>query len=223
MMTTNTTTQPVTALGFLFDDGSGVETAAALGRTLHEHAVVGSALRGIRHLASSVAATVDEEFGAVADTMLELDLGDVLVTGWRKHADLVESARRTLAAPGSEEVNALASHRVASTYRPHVDLYVDGLLVNSFEFQLEVVFDLTGLAAVVKAGALVSLRGGDCTLGATLRLEGATLAHRRQRLDLGLVVPLHHPIVLVDPAAVAPPLPHLPTLPRQRRQEHETS
>jgi len=217
------TTPPMTALSFVLDDRSGVETADALGRTLHQHAVTGVALRAVRRLASSVAETVDQEFGAVAATMLELDLGDVLVSGWRKHADLTESARRTFDVPGSEEVHALASHRIASTYHPNVDLYMDDLLVNSFEFELHIVFDLTALAAVVRAGDLVSIRGGDCTADVTLRLEGAHLAHRRHRLDLGLVVPLRHPIPLVDKAALAPPVTHPSQLPRQRRQQQETN
>ncbi len=211
------TTPPMTALSFVLDDDSGGESAAALGRTLHLHAVTGSALRAVRHLASSVAETVDQEFGAVAATMLELDLGDALVSGWRKHAELTESARRTLDVPGSEEVHALASHRIASTYRPHVDLYMDDLLVNSFEFELQICFDLTALAAVVRAGDLVSIRGGDCTADVTLRLEGAHLAHRRHRLDLGVVVPLRHPIPLVDQAALAAPMADSSVFPRQRR------
>lgn len=197
-----TTNEPMTARSFLFTDVQDAGMSDGLGPLLHEQATVGSALRILRHLSGSVAATVDHEVGAVVERMLELDLGDVLVSGWRKHADLVEAARRTLALAGSEEVVVLGSHRVTSTYRPRVDLYVDELRVSSLEFELRIAFRLTGVAAVVRAGDLVSLRGGDCTVDVTLELEGAVLAHRRRGLDLGVALPLAHPVALVDKVTV---------------------
>ena len=58
----------------------------------------------------------------MADDLVDLDLGDLLVAGWRRHSRLVEAARRTLAAPGTEEVALLAPDRVTSVHHPHVDL-----------------------------------------------------------------------------------------------------
>ncbi len=193
-----TTSQPVTARSFLFTDGTAAGVLEGLGLVLHEHAIAGSALRTLRHHAGHVAAGVDQELGAVVERMLELDLGDVLVSGWREQADLVEAARRTHALAGSEEVVVLACHRVTSTYRPRVHLYVNDLLVTSFEFQLRIAFRLNGLAAVVRAGDLVSLCAGECTVEVTLALEGAVLAHRERALDLGAALPLTRPAPLVD-------------------------
>jgi hypothetical protein len=141
---------------------------------------------------------VNHEIAAVADGLLNLDFGDVLMSGWRKYTNLTEAAERTLASPGSEEVVALATHRVSSTHHPSVELLVDGIKVHTFVFELTVVFDLTGVAAVLRRGSLVALRGGECVVTATLTLEGTPLElSRKSRIDLALVVALHRPIPLV--------------------------
>jgi hypothetical protein len=194
---------PLTMRSFLFDDPSGVATSEALGQALSEHGLAETTLRGTRRLAASAYGAVDERIGALVGGLLEMDLGDALVTGWRRYAALVDSARRTLAAPGTEEVLALATHRVAAEHRPHVDLLLDGVRLNSFEFMITCVFDLTGVAAVVRDGDLVALRGGSCLATVTLCLEGARLARRQQGFDPGLVVRLPAPVPLIAEPALA--------------------
>ena len=203
-MSSDSVTAPLTMRTFLFDDGAGGDTAEMIGRTLREHGVARSALAGIRNLSTSAAQSVDREVGNVVDGLLGLDLGDILVSCWRKHRALVEAAKRTLAAPGSEEVVILARHRATATYRPAVDLLVDGRKVTTFDFTLAIVFEATGLEAVVRMGELVALQGGDCLATATLTLEGARLAERQRHFDPALVVSLHPGVVLVDRATTTP-------------------
>jgi hypothetical protein len=206
-MTSSTPDQPLTARRFLFDPGTGAGRVQGVGDAIRERGVARSVLSGFRRLSSPVLAEVDRGIGEVAEGMLDIDLGDALVCGWRKHAALAEAARRTLAAPGSEEVVLLAAHRIDSTYRPQVDLFVDHRLVNSFEFVLQLVFDVTGIAAVVRAGELTALRGGDCLGTATLTLEGAPLARRQHGVDLRLVVRLRPPAPLAEKQTGPPPSP----------------
>jgi hypothetical protein len=186
----------VTARSFLLGDSGD----ASLGRKLTEQGVARSTLSGLRRLSAAALHTVDQEIGAVASGLLELDLGDMLLAGWRKHAALTDAARRTLAAPASEEVLELATHRITSAYRPRVDVFVDNQKITTVEFDLTTVFDLTGLAAVVKAGDLVALRSGECLVTATLRLGDARLAERREKLDLVQRIRLDPPISLIDKA-----------------------
>lgn len=197
-MTTTTLDQPLTARLFLFGDGSDADSAQAIGRAVHQHGVARASLRGVRRLTGSALETVDQEIGAVTGGLLDLDLGDILVAGWRRYTSLTDSARRTLAAAGSEEVVLLATHQVTCSYQPRVDLLVDGALLNSFELDLTLVFEVTGLAAVVRSGDLAALRGGACEVTGTLSLEGAKLAERQRSFDLGMLVPLPRPIPLVE-------------------------
>lgn len=170
-----------------------------LGQNLRARGAVRLEDESFPDLSESAVDLLDEEIGRVVEGLLDVDLGDALVAGWRKYSVLIESARRTRGSPGSEEVVELAAHEVRSTYRPSVDLLVDELKVNTFEFDLAVRFELTGVAAVVRDGHLTALRGGRCVVTAALSLEGAQLVERHQDADLALVLPLRRPVsLLVD-------------------------
>jgi hypothetical protein len=198
----------MTARAFLFDRDGTASEVSGLGQALLESDAAQAGIRGVRRLTSSVTRTVTEEVGTVADDLLEVDLGDALVAGWKKRGALSEAARRTLADPAGEEVVVLAAHTVTWTYAPAVDLWVDGVVANSFEFELVVSFVLTGLAAVVRRGDLVSVRGGRCDASVSVSLEGAQLVKRQRTLDLQVLLTLDPPHPLVEkPAARVPSQP----------------
>jgi hypothetical protein len=107
----------------------------------------------------------------------------------------------TFAVRGSEEVVVLATHRVAWSCDPHLDLLVDGVRVTTLDFELAVTFDLDGVVAVVRLGDLVALRVGECTITSSLTLQGTTLAHRKGRTPPAVVLPLDPPVRLLGNAA----------------------
>jgi hypothetical protein len=203
-MSSPTVTEPLTARTFLFGD-TGDNTADLLARSLNEQGMPKSPIQGLGSLSASAWQAVRQEIDTVVDELINLDFGDMVISGWCKYTDLTKAAHRTLASPGSEEIVALATHRIASTHHPTVDLVVDEAKVHTFEFELSVVFDITGAAAVVRRGNLVALRGGKCALTATLKLEKTPFEiTRKANIDLRLVVPLRRPIPL-DHQACHPP------------------
>jgi hypothetical protein len=188
---TDTRPTPLSARVFLFGEGEG-----SVGELVRQHGVDRSLIESTRRLSTSALAAVNEEIDSVADGLLDMDLGDALVAGWQKHKALVDAARRTVGT-NAEEVLPLVSHRASASYRPRLDLLIDGVRVNSFEFALSLRFDITGVSAVVRSGELVALHGGHCLVTATLSLEGAPLAQRQRRVELHALVPLSHPIALL--------------------------
>lgn len=220
-MSIDAVTLPLTARAALFPDdepGESGELSSSLGAT----GLARAALARVGRIPAAALGAVEGEVGAVAGDLLDLDLGDVLVLGWRRYAALTAAARRTLAAPGTEEVVVMASHRVSSSYTPSVDVLVDEVKVNTFEFALTLQFEIRGLSAVVRGGDLVALRGGDCRLSARLTLEGAQLARKEHPVDLRLLVPLARPIALVDkPGLAGPDASPSGQVPTQREAEHD--
>jgi hypothetical protein len=195
-MSSTDLTGPLSARVFLLGDAT--ETVEALTRSFSDCGVAQSAIQGLRSLSTSALQALERQIATVADGLLDLDFGDLLMSGWRKYTELTKAAERTLATPGSEELVFLATHRVVSTHHPSVELLVDGVKVHTFVFELKVVFDLNGVTAVLRQGHLVALRGGECVVTATLALEGTPLElSRKGRIDLALVVQLHRPIPLV--------------------------
>jgi hypothetical protein len=193
MTVVETARGPLLARAFLFQDATGVDSAEALADRLDQRDVTRSALGNLPRLGGTAFRAVNREVATVVDGLLGLDLGTALVSAWRKYSDLTSAAERTLAVPGTEEVVALASHRVVWPYRPHIDLVVDGKKVSTIEVELRVVFDLQGVIAVVRLGELVAVRCGDCAIDAVLSVQGQPVAQRHGRIDLAR-------IVQVDPA-----------------------
>lgn len=185
---------PLTVSALLSGDGS---VADAIEQTISDEDLTGTALRSVRRLTRSAIAVTDHEVAAMTEGMLDLDLGDLLLVGWRKYTKLTDAARRTLAVAGSREIVSLAAHRIRSAYRPRVDLVVNDATVHSFEFELDIVFDVTALEAVVRAGTLASLTGGSCVVTARLSLGGARLAEQQRTVDLELFLRLDPPRPLI--------------------------
>ena len=72
--------------------------------------------------------------------LLDLDLGDLVIAGWRKQGQLAAAAERTAANPGSSEVVELATHRVSSVHHPFVELLVNDAHVATVTFDLDIEF-----------------------------------------------------------------------------------
>lgn len=190
--------QPLTARMFLSADSQGPDTAELIAKSLRERGITESAIEGVRRLSTSAMHAVHYEIGAVADGFLDLELGNIVVSGWRKYTEVVDAAKRTLAVPSSKEIVVLAAHRVSWSHHPSIDLLVDEVKVSTLVFELTVEFNLTGVVAVVQQGKLVALRGGQCELTVTLAWEGTPLLlPRTANIDLALVVALNPTIPLL--------------------------
>jgi hypothetical protein len=205
MSTPSVTSPPVSLRTLLLGQPDDGEATEALSQAIGEKELARAALGGARNLSTATVRTVDHEIGAVTSRLLSMDLGDVLVAGWRRYQVLTDAARRTSDSPDVEEVLPLVSHRVTCTYSPSVDLLVDEMRVHTFEFKLIVTFDLTGLSAVVAGGSLVALSGGDCQATGVLSLDGTALVQRQRSFEPRFIVRLDRPIRLVQPSEPKPP------------------
>jgi len=145
-----------------------------------------------------------DQLGVVADGLLNLDLGDLVMAGWRKQERLAAAAQRTAANPGNSERIQLATHRISSVHRPYVELLLNDTHLTNVNFELDVEFVITALEVTVRDGRLVSLHSGDCDISATLAAEGVQLASRQRTYELPLVV--RWPLLLHLGDSADPPL-----------------
>jgi hypothetical protein len=218
-MTTAATTHPFTVSAFLF--GEDQDTQQALTQALHEQGVLGSTGTALELVSEAGREAAADQVADAAHGLLDLDLGDLVVAGWRKQGQLAAAAERTAANPGTSEVVELATHRVSSAHHPSVELLVNDVHVATVTFDLEVEFVVKALVVTVRDGHLVSLHSGTCDVAATLAAEGVQLASHRAHFELPLVV--RWPLLLhlgggSDPlpyGAKSPPKPPPPT--RRRR------
>jgi len=231
-MTAAITTRPLTTSALLF--GGAQDPDQALAHALKEHGVLGPLGPALQALSQTGRDAAGSQIATIAQEVLDLDLGDLAVAGWRKHAALTAAADRTKANPGSSEVVDLATHRITSVHRPYVELLVNDVHVATVRFELQVELLVRALAATVRDGHVAALGFGACDVTATLAAEGLQLVKQQARLDMSLLIPMPLPLHRHDGDAPpdgsehplgpsvslrrAPPT-SLPTMGRHRRRQ----
>jgi len=190
--------------------GTGDDTAG-LARALSKHNALDHAESDLTRLTPEGRQAACEALASVAANTIELDVGDVLISAWRTDEHLQEAARATIAKPGSEQVVQLASHEIAWTYLPKVDLIIDNIRVHTFEFELTAGFDLEVLAAIIRDGKLVGLRSGGVTISLALSMAAAggdiELIRGEHEVDVHLIIHLGDgvPLLSTESSTPAPP------------------
>lgn len=203
---TSPTPQPVTAQVFLL--GHRPDAGRAVAASLKRHRVLTS-VAAVGGLSRAGLQAVGRETSGIVSGLLDVNLADVMLGGWRKHAALTAAARRTRAAPGSRELVELATHRITSTHRPCIELLVDGHLVATLRLELTIELTIKALVAGVAHGDLVALHAGQCVTSGALSIEGHEVARRQAEIDLRAVLPLSQAIPLL-PAQPTPDVPPPP-------------
>jgi hypothetical protein len=196
-MTTIIPSQPVKVVAFLFGDSQ--DSVSALAHTLEENGVVGTFEDALKPLSRAGYRAVSSRIAEVAHGLLGLDLGDILVDGWCKFADLVAAAKRTAAAADSTEIVELSTHTVTFAHHPRVDVLVNDTRVATVQLDLTVTFVVKGLCGTVSKGHLVALHSGSSNVVASLAAEGRQLAKREAHFELPLLVHLGEGIPLLRP------------------------
>jgi hypothetical protein len=203
--TTTQTGQPgppgLSVRTFLLGSGSE-DDETRIRQLLSEHDVVAGCGGELARLTDQGRDAAEEQLASVAAGLLDLDLGDLLIYGWRMCERVIKAARQTQQVPGRREVVQLGTQRITSAHHPTVDLLVDGVKVHTFRFQLTVIFDVEVAALVIQDGRLTELTAGNCVVTGTLTLEmpggDAELIDQRRKISLPLVVRLGRGISLLS-------------------------
>jgi hypothetical protein len=187
-MTTTSTAQPLTTAGFLFAEAD--DDLAALAQALDHEGTLRSLDTALGQLTQAGREAAHREIATVAHGLFDLDLGALVVAGWRKQAAFSAAIGRTRATPGSSEVVELASHRIVSAYRPAVDVLVNDVHVATIHFVLALEFSVKALVLTVRDGHLTSIRSGTCEVLGVLSAEGTNLVSRQEQFELPLLIRL---------------------------------
>ena len=146
--------------------------------------------------------TLGREVATAISDAEDMQLGDLMIYGWRTHRHLAEAARRTLREPGTKQVVHLASQQLPLTRHPVVDLTVGGVCVYSAHFAVTVTFDIAVADAVVRKGRLMEVTVGGYSVVVVLEAElpagNVELLRRHHRGAPRLVVQLGQGITLAD-------------------------
>jgi hypothetical protein len=187
--------ETATLRDLLFGDEPGTPIDA-LTESLHEHGTLRALTTSLPGLGA-----VEREVANAMDGLLSGNLVDLAAAGWTKYDALIQAAKRTHDAPNTEEVVAMATHKIESSHHPSVELHVDGNSIGTIEMALEITFTMAAVLAVVKQGRLTAIRSGSCTVAGSLTVAGIEAAKKQRKFDLPGAVRLRHGIALPQTAA----------------------
>src|SRR5688572_5610624 len=122
---------------------------------------------------------VERELAAAIDSSLRLDIGQVLVGGWRKHGSLKAAAEATVADPARTETVTLASHQITIAQHPYLEIVINGIKLATIHCELGINLDVDGVVAVVRKARLVTIQGGRVDASLALRCEGVEVMSQR--------------------------------------------
>jgi len=206
-MTTAGEGRAPTALDLLFDPNA--DAAEALASEILSPGGDQNLGRALAQFPEMTRRAAAREAATTAAALLEVDLVEVLMRGWREHRDIISAARRTLAAPGSTELVIVSSHEITLDHRPSISVLVDGQRVATLQLGLSIVFDLNAVLLGISGGRLTGVRSGRCDITATLAVQGTDLLVKRGHLELPGVISLRRGIRLLPvgeyPAGEDPP------------------
>jgi len=198
---TTVPTHPDSALTLLFGPG---DRNPELMDTILTASNGGDLDRALKKLPPPTRDVAAREVTTATAELLDINLVDVLLRGWREYADLTSAARRTLAAPDTSELVSLTSHRVRMSQQPSVAVLVDGRQVADLRLGLSLVFEVKAVLARVRAGQLVAVVSGNCDVTATLAIDDVDIVSKQAQFELPGEAALTKPLRLL-PARDYPP------------------
>jgi hypothetical protein len=185
--------ETATVRDLLFDGVPG-QPADALAQLMRERGTIGAVVP------PGLAEVARRELADATTGLMSVNLADVAAAGWQKYDALKQAARRTRDDPDSKELVALATHQIASSHRPSVDVYLDGRAVATVEVELEVALTIAGMIAVVRQGRLTEIQSGSCTASGSLAVQGINMVQRQRKFDMYGVFRLSQGVPLFEPA-----------------------
>ena len=115
--------------------------------------------------------------GGIAD-LLRLDVGVILIGGWKKMAEIRRYTDREKYGPDETVVVELTRHTVTSTHKPILDVVVDGVKMDTVPFDLKLTMTLDGALVTIRDGKILAVSPGACKAGGELKCEGYTILKR---------------------------------------------
>lgn len=171
------------------------QRAAAAADALREAAR--SSSRVLQRLNAAAQTLLTQRMVTALRDLLDDDLVAMLAAGWREYRVLREAAAQTVQPPGSERVVALAEHQVVFERKATLEVRTENQVLLSVPCDARVVFDVTGLAGIVRVGVLTALSVERVIVQGTLIIAEHEIHESKVPLTDSLLVQLGRGVPLL--------------------------
>jgi hypothetical protein len=136
------------------------------------------------------------QLAAMAGEFMNVDLAEVAIQGWQRHAELVDAAERLLGTD-AQAIVPLGSKNIQLSLDPRIEILFKGSKIAVLTFGIEVEIEVIEVDGVVRHGSLIALQGGHCGLTVKFFLEGVCLREKTAEFDPRRRIPLGKGVRLV--------------------------
>ena len=132
--------------------------------------------------------------------LLGIDVGKVLVGGWKKSEELRRYADPEQYPPDETMLVELIQHSIRSSHAPHLDFMSRDTQVSRIDFELDMKLDVDGAVLTIRDGQIWALSVGTCVASGELTCEGHSIIKKKAE-------PIEIPgtYELAQPVQIAPP------------------
>jgi hypothetical protein len=110
--------------------------------------------------------------------VLDLNVIDLLISGWRRHAEIRNQMRITALDPTRTALVHVAEHTVESTHTPSLEVRVEGVPLVTLTLPVEVAFEVEAVSLLIRGGEIREVRPGRIMARGTVKLESSVILKR---------------------------------------------
>jgi hypothetical protein len=130
-------------------------------------------------LATAMSGPEWQAMGARVLDLLDINVVDVLLGGWKAHREVRRELELTAADSTRRAVVELAHHSIESTHTPAIELRTHGRKLLELSFPLELLFEIEAVTLTVRRGAVSEVRPGGVKVRGTMQLENTVVLERQ--------------------------------------------
>jgi hypothetical protein len=130
--------------------------------------------------------------------VLDVSVLDILLAGWKKHAEVRAQLRATLSDPSRTALVHLATHRLESTHTPSIQVRSQGIVMATLSFSIQVAFEVDAVELTIRCGEIQVVRPGQVAVRGTVKAESTPILERKLaplrlpgRITVGGLEPAH--------------------------------
>ena len=120
-----------------------------------------------------------ERLGARVLDLLDINVVDVLVGGWKAHQDVHRELGRTATDPSRTAMVGLTHHTIDSTHTPAIELRAQGRKVLEVSFPVELTLEIDAVRLTIRGGAIREIHPGEVKVRGTMKLENTVVLERQ--------------------------------------------
>lgn len=119
------------------------------------------------------------ELGPKICELFNVPLPNILVTSWKKVADIEKLLEQSRNSPDEKMYLELAQHSINCDQKPHLEMRFKNVPVKKIEFDVKLLFNLKGFVLKVQSGAITEIQTGSCEVKGTISYAGQVIVEKK--------------------------------------------